>query len=584
MEQPLAAQRNRTRNDEYPNPGMQQQGGPISPGSDALGREVKKFGHAGPPPNNAYESVNKKQADIQYKSKFLRQYEDSHAPVHSSPPPASNPQNNQNAQGNRGKQQVDPDEDFMNILRADDRSSGPGWNNDTTTSGFAPPSKTKSKPSRPAVQQATKAAQQQKQQYEQDEYNYEAVRPPRASPRASSGGNVGHDGLPPARVSPRDPEVSQARSKLSLLKSKIRQSEGGGSSNNLTATMNSNGSAPRMSNFRNTNNSNMEMDSPYPYEPSPAPSSNSRNNGGRNNRNSFDEDEGDVMVPVPKNRVMLNKRNDGGNQQQQQQQQQYQSNNPPVQQKVPPRHQAQQQQKQYQQQQNYDYQQEEQENYNSRNHNAGGSSSSYGGYSAPFEDEGPEEMNNADMPQHQCPDCLRSFNPIPFQKHIKICAKVFLQKRKAFDSAKMRVADNEELVKILKQKEREEKKAQMQAKKQQKNAPAAVEDQSAQAQADKAAKWKEQSKAFRAAMRAAREVSKAQANGDPLPPPMPSAPDPSLVLCPHCGRRFNEKAAERHIPQCQNIKAKPTSLRRGTGINSANGVAVASNKKGKGRF
>ncbi|KAH8061198.1 hypothetical protein JL722_4501 [Aureococcus anophagefferens] len=36
-------------------------------------------------------------------------------------------------------------------------------------------------------------------------------------------------------------------------------------------------------------------------------------------------------------------------------------------------------------------------------------------------------------------------------------------------------------------------------------------------------------------------------------------------MCPHCSRTFNEKAAERHIPKCQSIKAKPKSLARGGG-------------------
>ena len=40
------------------------------------------------------------------------------------------------------------------------------------------------------------------------------------------------------------------------------------------------------------------------------------------------------------------------------------------------------------------------------------------------------------------------------------------------------------------------------------------------------------------------------------PPVAPSAPDPSLIPCPNCGRRFNETAAERHIPKCADIKAK----------------------------
>lgn len=47
--------------------------------------------------------------------------------------------------------------------------------------------------------------------------------------------------------------------------------------------------------------------------------------------------------------------------------------------------------------------------------------------------------------------------------------------------------------------------------------------------------------------------------------PIASAPDPSLVPCPHCGRRFNEHAAERHIPKCQDIRAKPNRLMAGAG-------------------
>ena len=48
-------------------------------------------------------------------------------------------------------------------------------------------------------------------------------------------------------------------------------------------------------------------------------------------------------------------------------------------------------------------------------------------------------------------------------------------------------------------------------------------------------------------------------------PYVPSAPDPSLIQCPHCQRRFNEKAAERHIPSCANTVNKPKFLKAGTG-------------------
>jgi uncharacterized C2H2 Zn-finger protein len=188
----------------------------------------------------------------------------------------------------------------------------------------------------------------------------------------------------------------------------------------------------------------------------------------------------------------------------------------------------------------------------------------------------------------ECPDCGRKFGPIPYEKHVKICAKVFMQKRKVFDSKKMRVADNPELVQMLKKKEKEEKmqsKGSNAAAKRQsmgagaaggggaaaapiaaaRKAPNPMEQPVGGGDSGKSSKWKDQSKAFREAMKAARQVTQAIAAGAPLPPPVISAPDPSLIPCPHCGRRFNEKAAERHIPKCQDIKAKPTSLKRGAG-------------------
>lgn len=36
---------------------------------------------------------------------------------------------------------------------------------------------------------------------------------------------------------------------------------------------------------------------------------------------------------------------------------------------------------------------------------------------------------------------------------------------------------------------------------------------------------------------------------------------PCRVECPHCGRRFAELVAERHIPKCSDIIAKPTRLK-----------------------
>jgi zinc-finger of a C2HC-type len=132
---------------------------------------------------------------------------------------------------------------------------------------------------------------------------------------------------------------------------------------------------------------------------------------------------------------------------------------------------------------------------------------------------------------------------------------VFIEQRKAFDSKKMRIADNPELVQILKKKEKEENV--------QKKKPGKVDVPIAPAEG--MPKWKQQSSQFREALRAARMYSNAAAKGEELPPPIISAPDTSLVPCPHCAQRFNEKAAERHIPQCLNIRAKPSVLRKGAG-------------------
>jgi hypothetical protein len=41
-----------------------------------------------------------------------------------------------------------------------------------------------------------------------------------------------------------------------------------------------------------------------------------------------------------------------------------------------------------------------------------------------------------------------------------------------------------------------------------------------------------------------------------LPPP-PASVNPDYVQCPHCGRNYAPGVAERHIPKCVNIQAKP---------------------------
>jgi hypothetical protein len=624
MEQPLPAQRNRQA--------QQQISGPLSPGSDALGKEVKRHG-------SQYESANKRQADAQYKSKFLQQYEDSHSHLHNgnqNHPNASIPSGV--ARSQHQQPQPNPDDEFSNHLRADSgrKSSGPGWNSDTSGGFDAPPPRTK-KPSRPTVQQATQARYQQ-----QDEYGGEPLRPPRASPRASSGGDMMSQYNNASNgTQGNDVVVSQARPKLSLLKSKIRLSQGANNlpppepvapvpANRRQQSYNYQDQEPELQSHSTT------VDVPPPRrQPQRTQPQQQYQNDSRGRRNSYgyndDQDQGDqeIMIAVPKNRTILKKTNSGnyGN---------FDNNayNPSFQSQ--PQRQGRQQQQQQGQYNQYD----EENDYGQRNQltqqNKPRFNPSYDeppqaqqqsqprskfnpsyddtppqqpvkpkfkptydeppaqtkpkfnpSYDDPpqpnshYQDDGGQEEEedygpiDESLPQHECPDCGRKFNEIAFSKHVKICRKVFVQKRKAFDSTKMRIGDNQELVKIFTKAQKEEKKQQMLAQKQANKR----QDEQAVGGGDKASKWKEQSKAFREAMKAAREYSKAKESGAPLPPPpVASAPDPSLIPCPHCGRRFNDKAAERHIPQCQNIKAKPSILKRGGGVNSATGTAIVQKK------
>ena len=68
--------------------------------------------------------------------------------------------------------------------------------------------------------------------------------------------------------------------------------------------------------------------------------------------------------------------------------------------------------------------------------------------------------------------------------------------------------------------------------------------------------WRAKHEEFISNLRAARGVTAAQKTGGPLPPPPPPATNPDYVQCPHCSRRFNEHAAERHIPFCKEQKSR----------------------------
>lgn len=163
---------------------------------------------------------------------------------------------------------------------------------------------------------------------------------------------------------------------------------------------------------------------------------------------------------------------------------------------------------------------------------------------------GVDEYAEDDMEMRQCSTCQRRFNVDSFEKHSRVCAKVFAGQRKVFNMKAKRLEGTG-------------------AEKVQKKGGAASGGDNARSLnpterpiKSKQVDWKQKSNAFREAMKASRDVSKALKEGRELPPPKPSAPDPSLIQCEYCSRRFNEKAAERHIPFCRE-KSQRDNISRG---------------------
>eukprot|EP00039_Didymoeca_costata_P006793 m.93242 g.93242 ORF g.93242 m.93242 type:complete len:753 (+) comp13394_c0_seq2:193-2451(+) len=131
-----------------------------------------------------------------------------------------------------------------------------------------------------------------------------------------------------------------------------------------------------------------------------------------------------------------------------------------------------------------------------------------------------------------CSNCGRKFASERLAKHQTVCMKAAKSKRKVFDPKKARLQGTEA--------------AQF----------ASVADKNDQHYQKKAKKsnWREKSEAFRAAMRAAK---------DPNSAPAPPTERTDLVPCPSCGRKFNDQAAEKHIPRCKEQSSRPKPVTKG---------------------
>lgn len=173
-----------------------------------------------------------------------------------------------------------------------------------------------------------------------------------------------------------------------------------------------------------------------------------------------------------------------------------------------------------------------------------------------------------------CDSCGRKFNEKALEKHMKVCKKVFVDKRKAFDVGERRWdhVDSNERPKVGAEPTKEEKAKEELAKK-------------------KKAAWRNKSEAFRAAITCAR------ATDDPSGPSEKSEENKKrleeaekkleaereesgeIVRCPHCDRKFNADAGKRHIPICQKTFANKGTLKKGGGTQASKTVPKAAPKE-----
>eukprot|EP01083_Nonionella_stella_P182136 654469_1 len=153
------------------------------------------------------------------------------------------------------------------------------------------------------------------------------------------------------------------------------------------------------------------------------------------------------------------------------------------------------------------------------------------------------EMGNTveDVHRVPCHQCGRKFIESALQRHIKICKNVFCKKRKVFDTKSRRV-------------DKDAKNAQ--------NSSSENDYKLKKIRNKKKASWKAKSAMLRQAIAASKGPNNDVGYGGMGGTMSSSHAYDDRVECPHCGRRFAENTAERHIPKCRDIISKPKTLRR----------------------
>lgn len=141
-----------------------------------------------------------------------------------------------------------------------------------------------------------------------------------------------------------------------------------------------------------------------------------------------------------------------------------------------------------------------------------------------------------------CSYCKRTFTANVLERHLVVCStKASAHRRRApFDSSKQRLEGTE--MKNFQPSRRLGKQVSVPQN-----------------------HWRQRHDELMSSLRNARQTKRAIDRGEALPPPPPASVNPDYVQCVYCGRRFNQTAADRHIPFCKEksermaMSVKPTA-------------------------
>jgi len=150
-----------------------------------------------------------------------------------------------------------------------------------------------------------------------------------------------------------------------------------------------------------------------------------------------------------------------------------------------------------------------------------------GGDSSPWEGANGGAKEAADMRLVECGNCGRRFAEDRVGKHEKVCGSQKARKQYSMKNHRVQGQDH---------------------------AAYALNEKYQNTEPKKESNWRAKREEFIINIRNARKGGS----------PAPAAVNPDYIQCPHCQRRFNEAAAERHIPKCKDLGTKSVGQPRST--------------------